>query len=372
MMWDLDTDVPAVLDDYFAGMYGPAAAPMREYFETLRDLARERYIKETLFTDEDFPPLRALLDSAAGLAATDTQRARVQLSIDHFEYVLLVRRMYELAGEEAIAAVAEFVEAHPDSLGFDREMHRRAMTPPDHTDIPAELAYEGPEVVPASDAMLAADALGLSPAVRRASVWLAIADPGDPFEVSVSPRQMGRYMEPSSADLTDPSGQLVDTISVGPKATGTIAVEEAQAGTYVLRVAPGRMAARATCTARTFVLTGSTQYFVGPTPRLYFLPAPGAEKITVILETTPPGETAAITVWDPAGTEVFSGHTHDNVSVVSESFALTGANRGAWSLKVDKVPDGYIEDALVTVKGAVPYFATDPARLVVPSDAAER
>ena len=226
--------------------------------------------------------------------------------------------------------------------------------------------------MPASAETPAPASLQASPAVRGTSVWLAIADPGEAFEVSVTPRQMGRYMEPTGADLTDPSDQLVEAINVGPKATGTIAVEEAQAGTYVLRMAPGRMAARATSTARTFVLVGSTQNFVGPTPRLYFLPEPGADEITVTLESTPPGETAAITVWDPSGAEVFAGHTHDNVSVVGESFTLTGGNRGAWSLKVDKVPDGYIEDALVTVKGAVPYFATDPARLVLPSDAAPR
>lgn len=366
LMWDVETDVPAVLDDYFAGMYGPAAAPMRQYFETLRDIARERYLKGTLFTDEDFPPLREMLDSALTLADTDKQRGRVQLSLDHFEYVLLLRHMYEIADEEAIAAVAQFVEAHPDSLGFDRKMHQRAIKPPDRTEVPTDLRYEGPQVVPASDEAPAPASFDASPAVRGTSIWLVVPEPGATFDVSVSPRQMGRYMEPTGADLLSPSGETIEVLNVGVKTTGTISVEDAAAGMYVLRMNPGRMAAHARSTARTFVLSGASQNFVGPTPRLYFLPDPEADELQVRLESTPPGETAAITVWDPSGAEVLSGHTHDNVSVVTQTFALSDANRGAWSLKIDKVPDGYIEDALVMVKGTLPYFATDPARLVRP------
>ncbi|MFW5867196.1 MAG: DUF4838 domain-containing protein, partial [Armatimonadota bacterium] len=369
MMWDVDTDVHAVLEDYFAGMYGPAFAPMREYFETLRDIARERHQKGTLFTEDDFPPLRALLDQAIGLAETEKQRWRVQLSLDHFEYVMLLRRMYEYAREEDIAAVQEFVEAHPESLGFDRKMHARAIRPPEATEIPQELAYEGPDVAPASDATPSPDAPGASPAVRHESVWLAIPGEGETFEVSVSPRQMGRYMDPTAAELLDPVGNIVGAVNVGVKATETIEVENAAAGAYVLRMSAGPQAAKATSTARTFVLVGMEQNFVGPTPRLYFLPDPDADELRVVLESTPPGETAAITVWDPAGNEVFSGHTHDQVAVVGDTFALNEGNRGAaWSLKVDKVPDGYIEDALVQVSGAIPYFATDPARLVRPRE----
>lgn len=129
LMWDADTDVEAVLDDYFAGMYGPAAEPMREYFETLRDIARERHLQTELLTEEDLPPLRALLDRALELAETEKQQARVQLSIDHFEYVLLVRRMHETASEEDIAALEAFVDAHSESLGFDRAQHRQAVAP---------------------------------------------------------------------------------------------------------------------------------------------------------------------------------------------------------------------------------------------------
>jgi hypothetical protein len=366
MMWDVETDVEAVLDDYFGGMYGPAAAPMREYFETLREIARERYQKGRLFSEEDFPPLRALLGEALELSATKKQRERVQLSLDHFEYVLLLRDMYQMARPEDIAAVEAFVETHPDSMGYDRKMHASAIQPPDETEIPDDLAYDGPSVEPAAKGAPSADALGQSPAVRNESIWLALPEPGQPFEISVSPRQMGRYMEPTAAELLAPDGNIVDTLSVGVKATGTIEVAEPQTGTYVLRMSAGRQAARATSTARTFVLVGAEQNFVGPTPRLYFLPDPNAEQLTVRLESTPPGETAAITVWDPSGAEVFSGHTHDQVSQVGDSFALTDENRRAWSLKVDKVPDGYIEDALVKVSGALPWFATDPARLVSP------
>ncbi|MGI5819550.1 MAG: DUF4838 domain-containing protein [Armatimonadota bacterium] len=367
MMWDIDTDVEAVLDDYFPGMYGPAAAPMREYFETLRDIARERYQKTELLTEEDFPPLRALLDRAMEFCETDRQRGRVQLSIDHFDYVRLLRRMYETAREEDIAAVHAFVDARPDSLGFDRKMHRSAFTPPERTEIPDDLRYDGPEVIPASDAAPRADALGVSPAVRHESIWLAIPGAGEAFEVAVTPRQMGRHMAPTGAELLDPAGNIVAALNVGVKATESVEIPRAEAGMYTLRMSAGRQAAQATSTARAFVLVGADHNFVGPTPRLYFLPDPAAEELTVRLESTPPGETAAITVWDPSGEQVFTAHTHGQVAVVGETFALSEANRGAaWSLKIDAVPDEYIEDALVRISGTVPYLATDPARLVRP------
>ncbi len=368
MMWDVETDVEATLDDYFTGMYGPAAAPMREYFETIRDIVRERYLKTRLFTDEDFPPLRALLEEAMDLAETDKQRWRVQLSLDHFEYVTLVRRMYQMARPEDAERLAEFVQAHPDTLAFDRERHARRIKPPERTEIPADLAYEGPDVKPVSAEPAAEEAVSVSPAVRHESVWLAIPEAGETFEVSVEPRQMGSYLDPTAAELLDPTGEVVETLNVGVKDTGTIEITEADPGTWMLRMSGGRQAARATSTARTFVLVGDEHNFVGPTPRLYFLPDPDASEVSVTLESTPPGETAAITVWNASGEEVFAGHTHGTVSEVGDTLALADANRSAWSLKVDKVPEGYIEDAIVKLRGVLPYLATDPARLVVPAD----
>ncbi len=368
LMWDVDADVEAIIDDYFAGMYGPAAEPMREYFEALRDIARERFLKGNLFTADDFPRLRAMLDRAAALADTEKQQARVQLSVDHFEYVMLLREMHLTATEESVAALDSFVREHPDSLGFDRTMHRRSVTAPKTTTIPRELRYAGPPVVAASAAEVPEEALGAAPAVRLTAVYLVAAAPGEPFAVTIRPRKMGHYLDQTGASLRTPDGDEVMSVNVGPMAEQTIEVEAAEHPYYVLLIHAGANAAFVTCDARSFVLASNEPHFVGPTPRMYFLPDPDADTLAVSLDTDTPGETAALTIWDPDGNEVFAGATGEDDTVRAE-FALDAGQRDrAWSLKIDKVPDGYIEDARLALRGALPYLATDPSRLVRPAE----
>ncbi|MGD9496513.1 MAG: DUF4838 domain-containing protein [Armatimonadota bacterium] len=366
LMWDADADVAAILDDYFTGMYGPAAPPMREYFETIRDLARQRYLKGELFADADFPPLRALLDQALALAQTDKQRARVQLSLDHFEYVLLLRQMHLTASEEAFAAVEHFVAEHPDSLGFDRTMHRRSIAAPRHTEIPRELRYDGPPITAASDEPVPPEALVAAPAVRHTAVYLIAPRRGEPFTVTIRPRRMGRYLDPTGASLRTLDGTEVATANVGPTAEQTLEVGAADVPFYVLLVNAGANAAAVTCDAQAFVLASIEPHFVGPTPRMYFLTRPGAEQVEVGLTTEAPGEIAQVTVWDARGEQVGWARTGPEETVRVQAAVPADQRPAVWSLRIDKVPEGYIEDAQVSLRGALPYLATDPARLVHP------
>lgn len=363
LMWDADADVEAILDDYFAGMYGPAAEPMRRYFETIRDIARERHLKSELFTDRDFPPLRTLLEEALERAETDKQRARVQLSIDHFDYVQLVRALYLTASEESLVALNEFVAAHPDTLAFDQTMHRHAFNTLRASPIPSDLRYTGPPVVPVSDKPVPEEALQAAPAVRYTSIYLIAPVAGESFSVTVRPRRMGRYLDPTSVSLRTPDGEEVARANVGVTVEKTIEIPAAEYPWYVLLVNAGTNAARITCTARAFVLATDRPHFVGPTPRMYFMPRPGATSIELQLHTATPVETARLTAWDPAGAQVGMVQTGEE-NTVSLSIDLADHPAGAWSFKVDKIPDGYIEDAQVTLYGVLPWLATASARLV--------
>jgi hypothetical protein len=93
LCWDPTQDSEALLDEYFAGLYGPAAAEMREYFEILRESAADETLRARAALDEIpdlFPPerierARAQLEVARPLAETEQQRFQIQRSIDAME-----------------------------------------------------------------------------------------------------------------------------------------------------------------------------------------------------------------------------------------------------------------------------------------------
>ncbi len=79
VMWDVDTDVDALLDDFYTKFYGPAEAPMRQYHEQLEAAFRDTpyftgssYVYFPIFKNHPRrDALRALLDEAADLAERD-------------------------------------------------------------------------------------------------------------------------------------------------------------------------------------------------------------------------------------------------------------------------------------------------------------
>ncbi|MGC9319672.1 MAG: hypothetical protein ACP5KN_16695, partial [Armatimonadota bacterium] len=133
---------------------------------------------------------------------------------------------------------------------------------------------------------------------------------------------------------------------------------------YQLLVNAGANAARVTCDAAGFVLAGRDQSFVGATPRMYFLPDPEADEVSVILDTDTPGETATLTVFGPDGEELGSGHTGEKDSV---HLSFDPGAGGPLSLQASEAPEGVLEDVRVGLRGALPYLATHPARLVRPA-----
>jgi len=94
--WDLDADVDLLMDDYFRGYYGPAAAPMRKFF-----LASERYFAlerpgkgtetRVALRPEFWQELDGYLRDAEQAVATlptaqQRFKDRIQLNRDGFEY----------------------------------------------------------------------------------------------------------------------------------------------------------------------------------------------------------------------------------------------------------------------------------------------
>ncbi|HRU04257.1 MAG TPA: DUF4838 domain-containing protein [Candidatus Brocadiia bacterium] len=100
LMWNVDTGVDALLNEFYAKFYGPASQPMKTYYEAIDAAFRDTpfcsggaYVYFPIFTPERRAALRALLDQAARLAGgQDTLFAQrvhaVRLGFDRMELFL--------------------------------------------------------------------------------------------------------------------------------------------------------------------------------------------------------------------------------------------------------------------------------------------
>jgi hypothetical protein len=107
LMDDPNAEVDDLLDDYFTGLYGPAAKPMRQLYEAIERTYCDpaNYPKEGvsgaelawghLGTEERMAQFGALLDRAKALAATDEQKHRIELfELSTWSYMTVGREQY--------------------------------------------------------------------------------------------------------------------------------------------------------------------------------------------------------------------------------------------------------------------------------------
>ncbi len=142
LVWNPAADAEAVLDDYYDRGFGPAAAPVREYFETLEQARMAFTAKKgeagvfsfpQLYSDELLRQSQARLDHAASLVTADSLHARrvafVQAGLSYtqitMENIGLMDR-YWIQNDDAIAAkvrenwktIEALIAAHPYSLNW--------------------------------------------------------------------------------------------------------------------------------------------------------------------------------------------------------------------------------------------------------------
>ncbi|HUS79654.1 MAG TPA: DUF4838 domain-containing protein [Armatimonadota bacterium] len=369
LMWDADADSAALLDDYYEGMYGPAAGTMRGLFEGIVAKVRE-YAGGGLFSAEDLDGYESALAQAHGEAATDKQKARVQLTADLLTYVRLLREMDEHPSQQAREALVAFADQHQTDMSFDYKLHEAGvMRPPE---LPALAPggrgyYSGGPLKPASDAPTPAEAKALSAWCRGAHGWVVLAEEGQSFTLTIKQRRIGSRMNLANCVLLGPDGEVAGQAEVDVTEDGVISVERAQAGVYNLVISAGSNAVRVTCDADHFALLGPEISFLSATPRYWFTPAAGAASVRLQLETASPGETATLILYDPAGNEVARGDTMTRSSFAAQA-QIPEAMRGRpWSLQITKAAEGVCEDNILTLgPEIVPLLATDPSRLMVP------
>ncbi|MGD9495296.1 MAG: DUF4838 domain-containing protein [Armatimonadota bacterium] len=161
LAWDIDADVDALLDDYFAHCYGEAAAPMRRLFDRIEQVyARKpdplhpmadwkRLSQLAEYTREDVRYLRDQLVQAEELASHPAVIARLALFRRIFGLSELYLRSY-LAGQElgeirsAGPADAESIlRLASEGLRAAEGIHRYSMTEAEEQAIFTNTTLEG-------------------------------------------------------------------------------------------------------------------------------------------------------------------------------------------------------------------------------------
>ncbi len=109
LMWDVEADVDALLDDFHARFFGPAAPPMRQFFEEIEGMLAASPEHMTWHSrlgnwTRIYPPdkTRALgrhLDRATGLADTPRRQRRVAACRALHEYMVTYHEMVILLQE---------------------------------------------------------------------------------------------------------------------------------------------------------------------------------------------------------------------------------------------------------------------------------
>jgi formylglycine-generating enzyme len=127
LAWDTKRDVQALLDDFYRGFYGPAAKPMREYWETWEAAMAKQpcggYAWLAMFTPELMKQTGELLDEAEKLAAGN-ERVQKRLALHRIghRFTDAYARMnrYGTAGqlEQAVAAGQAAVRVAESSFGM--------------------------------------------------------------------------------------------------------------------------------------------------------------------------------------------------------------------------------------------------------------
>ncbi len=371
LMWNVDADPQELLDDYFTKYYGPAAEPMRSYFERIWEVAYKHYLPEEMavpISEDDIAFLAERLDDAVEAATGDDLRtARVAMAADLFETWRMRRALTEGSpGPDEIGAYMDRLDAlaakQSDALVVPR-WQQEFMAP-----IPEPVAYEGPDLIRAlPDAPIAADEA--EPLVaRRGGTWLVLVGEDRQIDVTAIGVRVGpQYAHRPSWQVTSADGEAIASGHMPMPGEAELSVEVPEPGLYQIQ-------ANAGMNGCAFVFHNAPAVLVGPGRALcerpgamYFFVPEGCEQFTVTLFAGK-GESARMRIFRPDGELAFDDDSLTN-DAVPATITTAAAERGrAWRLQIDEAPEGMLEDYSVLLGDDLPpYLATSPGALLVPA-----
>lgn len=102
LLWDVETDVDALLADFYERYYRQAAGPMRQFHELLEEAMATRggdvlgwlFHLPKVFEDRTAARLKSAIGEAESLADSDIVRKRIALTRRYLDYTLLARSLW--------------------------------------------------------------------------------------------------------------------------------------------------------------------------------------------------------------------------------------------------------------------------------------
>jgi len=387
VLWDVDADAEALFDDYVSGLYGPAAEPMRRYYERLtdafsygpeellwpRNLERQRPYLHML-TPGVISASRADLREARALARGDeTLTDRIRISEAWLEYMGAWRDYAaKMLGEEP-ASMPEKAQAAADLVDAIKLIERYAPgAMPEIERITlreaAQLAWmaEGADALePAFPEMNAASPDLPQTRFRGTTRHLILGD-GQPFSVTFRHFQVGSSPDPVRYQVVGPNGiDLQGEVPVGEE--GSVAVDPAPEGIYTVLMQGGSNAGAIATDARYMVhdATAGLQIVSEARP-LYFAVPAGESEFTLSFSIGAPGESVHAAIIDPEGDVVAE---QDAIGTGAQMEIEVPANMSGlpWRLELSRAAEGVFEDVggLRLSENLPAYFADAPGRLLV-------
>lgn len=372
LMWKVDTDPRALLDDYFEKYYGEAAEPMRAYFTRIWEVAYKHYLPEEMavpICDEDVEFLAERLAEAEEAAAGDELRlARIEMAQVLFETWRMRRALVE--GQPTPEQISAYM-AHLDALAAEKTdalvvpaWQQEFMAP-----IPEPTAYDGPQLVRAlPDQPIAAEEA--RPLIaRRSGTWLVLVGEDRQIEATTIGVRVGpQYAHRPSWQVTSAGGEAIASGHLPMPGEREIDVEVPEPGLYQVQMNAGMNGCGLVVKNAPAVMVGPGMKLCELPGAMYFWVPEDCEQFTITLFAGK-GESAAIEIYRPGGELAFAGN-----SLTADALAGTVATgideRGrAWRLVIDKAPEGQMEDYSVLLGEALPpYLATSPGALLIPAE----
>lgn len=373
LMWKVDTDAQALLEDYFEKYYGDAARPMRAYFTRVWEAAYKHYLPEEMavaISEDDASFLAERLQEALEAARNDDLRlARVQMASDLFETWRMREALLaqDRPSPEAIGAYMEHLDAlaeqETDALVVAAWQHEFVAT------LPEAAPYDGPELVPAlPDEPIASEEA--EPLIaRRGGTWLVLVGEDRRIEATVHGVQVGRqYTNHPSWHVVSAEGDSIASGHMPLPGSRDISVEVPEPGLYQMRMNAGRNGCGIVVHNAPAVMVGPGQALCEWTGAMYFWVPEDSEQFTVTLFASR-GESARMRIYRPDGSEAFD---RDSLSgdAVPATFHPTPEERGKpWRVQIDEAPEGIFEDySLLLSEDLPPYLATSPGALLIPAE----
>ena len=138
-MWDVDSDVDALLEDFYARFFGPAAGPMKEFIEQVEAMlgassGRMTWTSLSLDWSAIYPPqkvaaLGGLLDRAEGLADTPELKRRLSLYRILHGYMTTYLNVYSLYHAGRFAEARAEIEKLPPFIDAAQQVQPGLLPP---------------------------------------------------------------------------------------------------------------------------------------------------------------------------------------------------------------------------------------------------